>query len=258
MKTRCLIFPFRQFLPARGTAACALALLAMAGEACAAIDAFIKFEGIPGEIADGRFAGWSPVISLGAQATVPPIIPPATDPGNTVFGFSVRKSCDKTTPQIAERVATGLIVPRVTLALMDGLSPVLRITLLDVQVSACSIAGGASQPVEEVSFTYQKIEWSNTDREGGGQTATFDVAANLGSSKPRLPFRASFERSPADSSLHVTCPVESGHRYRVRSNTSLDGAWQTVSEFTATEDGTMDQVIRISGNTLFLRVEEME
>jgi len=258
MKMPSLSSPHR-FFTGRWLRASALGLLGLAGEA-RALDIYMKIEGIPGEISAGRFAGWSACQRVNASVTVPPIVPPATAPDHTLFGVVVTKACDKSSPELMGRCASGGTIPRVTLGFIDGQTPYFRITLLDVKIAGFSQIADASQLVEELSFAYQKIEWSTTDREGdgGGLKATVDTTTLAGESKPRLPFRASLGQSPADGLLHITCPVESGHTYRVRSNASLDGPWQTVSEFTATADGIAGQAVRIAGGALFYRVEEVE
>ncbi len=248
----------RRLLPGRWVPVCAVALLAMAVEVRAGV--YLKMDGIPGEVADGRFAGWTQLSSATASLLVPEIVPPATTPGPTVFGMVVSKAPDRSTPELTVRCASAQIIPRDTLALIDGQTAYLRLTLRDVRITEVSLQGGDSQETESVSFTYQKIEWSTTDRDGDGSglTAAFDIALQTGITKPRLPFRATLGPGAAGGDLHLTCPVEAGHTYRVRSNATLTGPWQTVSEFTPTADGTVDQVIRLSGSALFLRVEEVE
>lgn len=258
MKPPNFFSPLCRLLPGRWVPVCALALLAMAAEVRAEV--YLKMDGIPGEISGGRFTGWTQLRGATASLAVPEIVPPATTPGPTVFGIVVSKDPDRSTPEITVRCASAQIIPRVTLAFLDGQTTYLRITLSEVLISGVSLQGGDSQETEQVSFTYQKIEWSITNRDGDGSglTTAFDIKLQAGITKPRLPFRATLGPSPVGSDLHLTCPVEAGHTYRVRSNATLTGPWQTVSEFTPTADGTVDQVIRLSGSALFLRVEEVE
>ena len=248
----------RRLLPGRWVPVCAMALLAMAVEVRAEV--YLKMDGIPGEVADGRFAGWTQLRSATASLVIPEIVPPATTPGPTVFGMEISKAPDRSSPELTVRCASAQVIPRITLAFIDGQTAYLRLTLRDVRITEVSLQGGGSQETESVSFTYQKIEWSTTDRDGDGSglTAAFDIPLQTGITKPRLPFRATLGPGAAGGDLHLTCPVEAGHTYRVRSNTTLTGQWQTVSEFTPTADGTVDQVIRLSGSALFLRVEEVE
>jgi type VI protein secretion system component Hcp len=248
----------RRLLPGRWVPVCAMALLAMAIEVRAGV--YLKMDGIPGEIADGRFAGWTQLRSATASLVVPEIVPPATTPGPTVFGIEVSKAPDRSTPELTVRCVSAQVIPRVTVAFIDGQTAYLRLTLRDVLITEVSLQGRDSGETETVSFTYQKIEWSTTDREGNGSglTAAFDINLQAGITKPRLPFRATLGPGAGGGDLHLTCPVEAGHTYRVRSNATLTGPWQTVSEFTPDTDGTVDQVIRLSGGALFLRVEEVE
>jgi len=256
MKTPCLHSPLRRLQSGGWLPAFALAFLTMVGALRA--DVYLKLEGIDGEVSSGRFAGWIPLDSVNASVTTTPVIPPATT-SPAAFSLSVVKKPDKATPPLLLKCCLGEHIPKVTLAFVDGQTPYLRVTLHEVLISSITANGNASPPQEEVSFTYQKIEWSITDREGDGSgtTATFDTTSQSGGAKPRLPFKASLDQT-ANGTLNLSCPVEAGHTYRVRSNTTLEGPWETVGEFTATNDGVMEQALPIRGQALFYRVEEVE
>ncbi len=256
MKTPCLHSPLRRLQSGGWLPAFALAFLTMVGALRAEV--YLKLEGIDGEAPAGRFSGWIPLDSVDASVAATPVIPPATT-SPAAFGLRVLKRLDKATPLLLVKCCLGEHIPKATFAFVDGQTPYLRITLYDVLISSIASGGGTSPPQEEVSFTYQKIEWSITGRDGdgGGTTATFDTASQTGGAKPRLPFKASLDQT-ANGTLSLSCPVESGHTYRVRSNASLDGPWETVSEFTATTDGIVEQSLPIKGQALFYRVEEVE
>lgn len=261
MKTNFPHGPRPRFRPGHWLAAAALTVFAAAGGARAATDYYLKLDGIPGETATGPYAGWTRLLSVGAGANLLPPIPPATVPGPAEFRCSVRKALDKTTPILFERIIDQEVIPRLTLSVVEDGSQTLRITLLNVRVSSASHSGGAEAPAEEVSFNYQKIEWSSTDRGGGGagKTATHDPATGLGGTKPRRPFRATLERHATDpAKLLLTCPVEGGHTYQVRATSRLDGPWETLGQFTAPEDGTAEQVLPFTGSPLFFRVEALD
>ena len=257
MKTSSPFSPLRRITSGQWLPACAWVLLAMTG-AARATDVYLKIEGIPGEISTGRFAGWSQLHSANADVIVPPVVPPAPA-SPTVFGVRVLKELDRCTPNLVVKCASGEHIPRLSLAFVEGENRYLRVTLHDVLVSSIAMQGQSTPPIEEVSFTFQKIEWSYTDGIGddAGLTATFDTATQTGATKPRVPFRATLDRSP-NGTLLLSCPVESGHTYRIRSNATLNGPWQTVSEFTADIDGTVEQSVRITGQALFYSVEEVQ
>lgn len=262
MKTTCLTTPLRRAGPGPGRMAAILTLIliSLAGEVRAAMDIYMKLEGIPGEIADGPFTGWIPLTGIGATAEIPPsaTVPPA--PVMPVYGFSVVKPLSPSSPPLFLNLASGRRIARAGLVLMEGPLQVLRITLSDVMVSSCAIVGDGGMPQETCSFNYQKIEWSvrGRDGDGSGETTTINPAANTAVLRLRPPFRASLGQSPDQRGLRITCPVEAGHRYRLRGNATLTGPWETIVEFQATEDGTFDREIPISTNKLFLRLEEVD
>ena len=228
MKTPCLHSPLRRLQSGGWLPAFALAFLTMVGALRAEV--YLKLEGIDGEAPAGRFSGWIPLDSVDASVAATPVIPPATT-SPAAFGLRVLKRLDKATPLLLVKCCLGEHIPKATFAFVDGQTPYLRITLHDVLISSI---------VSE-----------------GGTTATFDTASQTGGAKPRLPFKASLDQT-ANGTLSLSCPVESGHTYRVRSNASLDGPWETVSEFTATTDGIVEQSLPIKGQALFYRVEEVE
>ena len=257
MKTSSPCSPLRRITSGKWLPACALVLVAMTG-AARATDVYLKLEGISGEISEGRFAGWTQLHSANAAVIVPAAVPPAPA-SPAVFGLSVLKALDKSTPDLVVKCASGEHIPRLSLVFVEGENRYLRVTLQDVLVSSIAMQGESTPPIEEVSFTFQKIEWSDTDGDGNdaGLTATFDTTTQTGATKLRVPFRATLDRSP-NGILLLTCPVESGHTYRIRSNATLNGPWQTVSEFTADIDGIVEQSLRITGQALFYSVEEVQ
>ncbi len=246
------------------TAAWVVALLTAAAQpAAAAVDMFLKIEGIPGELTAGRFSGWSRVSQAGGG------ILPSEDPvAPPVHQYSVSKELDKSSPLIAQRCATGTHIPRLTLAWMDGAEVFYRIVFNDVVISRVSLSGNAKTlpavQQEAVSFTYQKIEWTCVQLGGdgsdeGGLKATFDLATAEGELKPREPFRAGLApQGGREPGVRIQCPVEAGHRYRLMGNRTLDGEWTVLQEFTPAADGSYDQFIPAAEARLFLKIEQID
>ena len=58
--------------------------------------------------------------------------------------------------------------------------------------------------------------------------------------------------------LRLTCPVERGRTYRISASNTLDGPWQKLADFTANEDGQMEQLLEETAGRLFLRVEALD
>ena len=237
-----------------------LLALATPSRSMAAVDIYMKFEGVEGEATEARFVGWSKLVDVtnGVQA------PASADPGNppaAALTLQISKRIDKGSPLLAKACGDGSVTPRVTFVWAEGGSVFFKVILENVLVSSftCS-AEPDSPPLESLSFTYQKIEWSCLTDLGpdGGLAAKFDSATQAGALRVRPLFRAELLRRAGQLGLHLTCPVEAGHRYRISGNNSLSGPWLTIQEFTATDDGIADQFLLEGVGSFFLRVEALD
>lgn len=241
-----------------------MVLLLAAGHSLAGV--YMKFEDVPGEVADGRFAGWSEVVGV-AQRVVRPVdvsVPPV--PTSATFGCVISKRIDKMTPLLVKRCGEGLVLPRVVLAYAEGGAVVYRVVLEGVLVSSVNQSLGGregDQPLEEVSFNFTKASWSaievgGGDEVAGGVTTRFDLAAGTGTQKSRLAFRAEVETETVPGQLRLRCPVEQGQKYRLAMTGDFKGDWVTILEFTAEEDGIVEKIVRDVPPVVFLRFEEVE
>ena len=137
-------------------------------DAFAAVDMFLKIEGVEGESKDkahGKeidvlFLNWSSAMQssrAGAAGTV-------KASGEDV---SVTKYIDKATPKLFESLATGKHIAEAKIVVRStGGNPVeyLKYTLLDVMISSYSTgASGEDRPTESISFNYGKIEVEYTE-----------------------------------------------------------------------------------------------
>ena len=226
------------------------------------MDFYLKIKDVPGEITTGGLTGWTQLTRLSADTVRPLPVPPATVT-TSVPGVRFSKTPGAVSSLLITRCAEGTVVPRMVLLCRDGTAPAQRITLQDVSVLSYRSAGGgaAGEPQESFGCRFKSIEWSYADPNGntGGITATFNVPGQSGSSKVRVPFRATCDDNLlARGGLRVTCPVEAGHTYQVAGTLRLTGPWQPLRVFTAVTDGLMDVTIPKSGPVLFLRVEEVD
>ena len=227
---------------------------------------YIKIDSVPGDEREGRFTGWSEVVSLahGVAVTQDPTVPPAPTP--PTFTCRVGKRIDQATPFLVERCGTGLVLGRVTLAYAEGGAALYRIVLEEVTVESVGQRvddAPEALPVEEISLRFRKASWSaidvtEVDEIVGGLTTHFDLALGTGELKPRLAFRASVDTEAEPGTLRIRCPVEQGRRYRLAMTTELRGAWATVIEFTAERDGIFEHVLRSLPGVAFMRVEELD
>ncbi len=240
---------------------CGLGALCLAATGFTSLEAaaYMKIEGIPGDVTSGRFKGWIQCDSVGhdSSATVDPL-------GGFINHqtFIVRKRIDKASPLLMKTCGDGTGLGRVTIAWVDA-AALFRVSFGDVLISSFQQSAPEGQPpADAVSFTYQKIEWTCAALDGagsvaGGLTTTFDASTQQGEMKIRPPFRASLQRTR--EGLLFTCPVEKGHRYRLVSSSSFAGVWDSRAEFIAELDGEFSQFVPGQvGGALFLKLEEVE
>ena len=244
---------FRQVLAVGGAA-----FLAFMSPAAAAI--YIKMEGIPGEITGGRFKGWSEITRASTSTIPSAVVGAAPD-----ISYSITKVLDRASPLLFLRCASGIVVPRITLLWESEGGVAYRVRCDNVRITGIHADGKQTPPIptETVSFNFQKIEWSciALDPDGtdsGALIADFDLVTLASGLKPRLPFRADFGPGAGRGSLLLSCPVTRGHRYRLLSNAGLGKDWQTVTEFTAEQDGTYQREIPTSPTRVFLKLEEVD
>lgn len=224
---------------------------------------YIKYEGIDGELPDGRFAKWSEVVGVGskterAPATTDPPPPPT-------FEFVVRKRIDKASPLLLKRCAEGTAIGRVALVYEAEGSVQYRVVLEDVLISSLRQGVPDDQPGglgEEVTMKFSRATWTCVAVGGGevvgGQKASFDLLLGTGEKSERPPFRAVVATTDDPKLLRVRCPVEKGHRYRVSMTQDFKGGWAPLLEFTAETDGEVEQVVRELPPVAFIRVEELD
>jgi type VI secretion system secreted protein Hcp len=161
-----------------------------AGDASAAVDMFLKIDGIKGESMMKGEEGAIQISSVEFSATS------TVTTGTTGTGVAsgkrqfspvvVQKLTDRSSVALfkafaaAERLK-GTVEIDFVKSSPQGAFPFLKIELGDVIVSSYSLSGGAgSQPTESISFNYVKIEESFTAQSPTGApepavTASFDL-----------------------------------------------------------------------------------
>ncbi len=250
MKTR--LTPTVRKHPFAAACAAILALLPLALPCAAAPGLFMKLQGVE---------AWSALTGASSEMKAPT----ATEPV-AASGFRVTKHPDKTSPLLLKACGAGAVLPRVTLAWQDAAGTVFRITLENALVTSftTSLPADGPAPVEECVFRYSTVEWSWFGPDGaennlGGLGARLDVPTGQAAEKTYQPFRAVFDPAAGQPPmLRVTCPVDRGRTYRISASATLDGQWQKLEEFTATEDGRMERLLNQNAGRLFLRVEALD
>jgi type VI secretion system secreted protein Hcp len=160
-----------------------------ATQADAAVDMFLKIDGIPGESADVSHKEWIQIESFSWGVSNPGSLSTGGGGGTgkaQITPLGVTKKVDKASPLLMLAVCTGKEVVDVTLHVRtsggDKSEPFYEIKFSDVLVSSFQSGGsnGAEErPTESVSFNFSKIEvkYQTQDQAGGpGETveATFD------------------------------------------------------------------------------------
>ena len=157
-------------------------------------DYFLKIEGIDGESKDTTHGGEIEVMSwsFGASQTGT-YSAGGAGTGKVVFqDFHFTKTVDKSSPKLAQALATGEHIPSLYLTVRkaggDKSLEYLKIKLSDCIVSSYSVAGGGTSggdiPMENISFNFSKIEFEYTEqKEDGSAGATtrmgWDLAKNI-------------------------------------------------------------------------------
>jgi len=153
-----------------------------------AFDVFMKIETIPGESTDDQHKDWIELLSY-SHAISQPVGGPASTAGGAAAErcehepFSVVKVLDRASPKLAEACCKGDHIKTIEISLNRAGGD--KVEYMNYKLSQCMITGvspggsaqgGESLPLEEVTITYGKIEWTYTqqkrsDGTGGGKVA---------------------------------------------------------------------------------------
>ena len=128
--------------------------------------AYLKFDGIDGEVSARGHDAWINVLSIshsisrGAESS-------ATARSSGMASFSditVTKEMDKSSPKLAEAVASGRMIPNVAFELTSNSGTYLKYELKNVMVTSYSMSGNASdRPMESISLNFEEIKVTYTE-----------------------------------------------------------------------------------------------
>jgi type VI secretion system secreted protein Hcp len=151
-------------------------------------DAFLKLEGVPGESTDDKHKEWMEVLSY-HWGVDQPQSSSASSHGSlsaerAVFHpFTVVKAIDKASAKLALGCASGEHYSKATIEICRAggdKQPYMEYKMTDVMVTSFrpgGTGGGEQIPLEEVSFSYGKIEWKYTQTKVAGGKGSGNVAA---------------------------------------------------------------------------------
>ncbi len=163
-----------------------------------AFDAFLKISTIPGESTDDKHKDWIEILSYHTGVSQPGGGARSTGGAGAAercnhSDFSIVKVLDKASPKLFLSCCKGEHIPSVKVALCRATGDkqqYMEYSMSDVVVSGVrpggAAQGGESLPLEEVSFSYGKIEWKYTETDHktgkpkGDVQANWDQVANKG------------------------------------------------------------------------------
>ena len=159
-----------------------------------AVDMFMKIEGIPGESTDEAHTEWMELLSYGQGLSQS--VSGTSGTGGRTGGradfqhFSISKSIDSGTPDLAIYCASGKHIPKIEIELClatEDKHTFMKYVMEDVIVSSVSQEASSgsteSRPTEEVTFAYGKLVWEYTPVDqkgaaGAASTRTWNLETN--------------------------------------------------------------------------------
>ena len=148
----------------------------------AAVDMFLKIDGIDGEAADANHDKWIDVLSIDWGAKGTPVRATTTvrqrgaerkRPGRVKYGdITLKKSYDASSPSLAQACANGEHIPKVSLEWTttdaDG-TRYMRVELQDVIISSYGIDATGDRPTESISLNFAEVKTTYIPQEDRGK-----------------------------------------------------------------------------------------
>jgi type VI secretion system secreted protein Hcp len=227
----------------------------------AAVDAYLKIEGVDGESIDSRHRGWIQVHAF--QNGV--IAPSAGVPKPAFSDLCLEASTDKSMPALKQSCAAGRRFPSATLELITGDANRARfyqILLTNVLVSVANSTANTGQdsPSEVVCLNFEQIYWTYTEFDSAGRPkndikAWWDLISNTGGNNVNPILRVSASQVGSNS-LQLTWPAVNGKSYSILGSGNVDGGYQSVRSVTATGDGPLTEVLVVGSGAQFFVIQQ--
>lgn len=162
----------------------------------AAVDYFLKIDGIPGESTDAKHPGEINLDSFSWGQPDPGLVQSGAGSGEgggagkvTTHDIHFTMKASKASPKLMGAAATGKHIPAVLLTVRKagkGQQDFFKIMLTDAQVSSYKVGGPGSQgslPEDEITLKFAKIQMQDFPQKADGTLdapveGTFDVAGN--------------------------------------------------------------------------------
>jgi type VI secretion system secreted protein Hcp len=170
---------------------CALVAFGAADTASAAVNAYLKLDGVEGEATDKDHQDWINLESWSGAIPQPGTASGAARRRGDVVLEDIRlvKTADKASAKLAEAVCKGKVIPKVEIYVTASYSDAGRQTyytyeLMNVRVTSYSVSAGAGGaggdvPTEEVTLNFEEIkaryDKNGTANKGGNAETTWKV-----------------------------------------------------------------------------------
>lgn len=128
---------------------------------------FIKFDGVDGESQDKDHRNWSDILSFILSINSPTSGESGRASGRVIFdNLVITREIDKSSPKIAEALATGKVFPKVVIHVTKTFTDAGRVTyysyeLKNVMVTKYEVSGSThseERPIESLSLSYGEIK----------------------------------------------------------------------------------------------------
>jgi type VI secretion system secreted protein Hcp len=159
-----------------------------------AADYYLQLDGIKGESADSRHAGWIECTSINWSVTQPKSATASTGGGHTaeraeLSEISIGKLVDLSSPMLAQLCACGKTIPKAKLEMLRADGNGEPIKYFEVELENVLIAHigpnfmGGDSPTESLGLKFSKVRWKYTQQKiGGGASGNtaggWDLATN--------------------------------------------------------------------------------
>jgi type VI secretion system secreted protein Hcp len=142
--------------------------------------AFIKFDGVDGEVQDKDHKGWSDILSFSQGLHQPGggATGQTRRRGDVVLtDIQITKELDKASPKLAEAVCNGKVFPKVEIHLTASYTDAGRVTyygyeLKNVLITSYHVGGSGQSddvPVEDVALNFEEIKVTYTENDAAGK-----------------------------------------------------------------------------------------
>jgi type VI secretion system secreted protein Hcp len=142
----------------------------------AAVDMFLKIEGVDGESTDNQYPDWIEVLAFSEGMSQSGSFSTGAGGGAgkvNVQDLSVTKYLDRSSPFIRQKLAEGAVIPNATLVIRKGgANPLVFFTIELEKVILSSVSTGGSgaedRLTENITLNFARIKWTYIPEKADG------------------------------------------------------------------------------------------